>query len=105
MKYYRKFYIFMGVAVTVILTAAACSSSVQPETADLSSLPDGVITAEDVSNNLPSDIKITVYQGAGFKPNEEIALSELLAQGKPVVLNFWAGLCPHADSKCLIYRQ
>jgi len=25
---------------------------------------------------------------------QEVAFSELLAQGKPVILNFWAGLCP-----------
>ena len=38
------------------------------------------------------DLPITLYQGADALGGSEIQLSAL--QGKGVVLNFWAGLCP-----------
>jgi thiol-disulfide isomerase/thioredoxin len=43
---------------------------------------------------LPFDFEISTYQGEGVLGGQEINLSDVLAQGKPVVLNFWAGLCP-----------
>jgi thiol-disulfide isomerase/thioredoxin len=44
-------------------------------------------TAESVS-----DFPITVYTGADTLGGSEINFSDL--RGQPVVLNFWAGLCP-----------
>jgi thiol-disulfide isomerase/thioredoxin len=43
---------------------------------------------------LESDFEIIVYQGADVLGGETVLLSEVLAQGKPVVLTMWAGLCP-----------
>jgi thiol-disulfide isomerase/thioredoxin len=43
---------------------------------------------------LAPDFEITVYQGADVLGGEKVRFSDLLAQGQPVVLNFWAGLCP-----------
>lgn len=40
------------------------------------------------------DIKISAYQGQDVLGGNEVNLSKLLANGKPVVLNMWAGLCP-----------
>lgn len=40
------------------------------------------------------DFTLTVYQGQDVLGGEEVQFSELLDEGKPVVLNFWAGLCP-----------
>ncbi len=37
-------------------------------------------------------LALTMYTGAEFVGGEELPLSSL--QGRPVVLNFWAGLCP-----------
>lgn len=88
----KRFLILVSAAATVMLTLAACSASAQPDLTE--SFSTGRSSTEAASNNLPGDIQITVYQGAGFQSDEEISLSELLAQGKPVVLNFWAGLCP-----------
>lgn len=49
--------------------------------------------------NVPSRLKaapnfpITLYQGAETLGGDHIVLANLLGKGKPVVLNFWAGLC------------
>lgn len=40
------------------------------------------------------DFELAVYQGQETLGGEEVRLSELLSRGQPVVLNFWAGLCP-----------
>jgi thiol-disulfide isomerase/thioredoxin len=46
------------------------------------------------SDNSAFDIELAIYQGADDLGGERVRLSDLLAQGKPVVLNMWAGLCP-----------
>ena len=38
------------------------------------------------------DFDISLYQGSGALGEETVAVSDL--RGQPVVLNFWAGLCP-----------
>ena len=58
----------------VLLAIAACSGG---ETSDLPAAP---------------DFDFTLYQGEGDLGATELSMSDL--QGKPVVLNFWAGLCP-----------
>lgn len=40
------------------------------------------------------DFEIVAYQSAAELGGERVQFSAVLAQGKPVVLNFWAGLCP-----------
>ncbi len=37
---------------------------------------------------------ITLYQGEELLGGKQITLARLWGTGKPVVLNFWAGLCP-----------
>jgi thiol-disulfide isomerase/thioredoxin len=48
------------------------------------------------SADLPrvADFEIVAYQSDAELGGERVQFSEVLAQGKPVVLNFWAGLCP-----------
>lgn len=48
--------------------------------------------AADPSVDLVSDFPITVYTGADVVGGTEINFADL--RGRPVVLNFWAGLCP-----------
>lgn len=40
------------------------------------------------------DMEISLYQGANMVGGEKVRLSQLWATGKPVVLNYFAGLCP-----------
>jgi thiol-disulfide isomerase/thioredoxin len=51
-------------------------------------------TSERTSVELESDFEIIVYQGDDVLGGESVMFSEVLVQGKPVVLNMWAGLCP-----------
>ena len=40
------------------------------------------------------DLEISVYQGEDELGGGTVLLSEVTAQGRPVVVNFWAALCP-----------
>ena len=40
------------------------------------------------------DMEISAYQGQDALGGEDTSLSAVVGQGKPVVLNFWAALCP-----------
>jgi len=46
------------------------------------------------SLELVADFDISVYQGSDVLGGESIRFSDAFAQGKPVVLSLWAGLCP-----------
>lgn len=82
--------ILLGLLALGLLVLAACgggSETPQPQaTADDS-------TAAVLAENL--DFPISLYQGADMMgmASAEVNFSEFF-QGKPVVLNFWAGLCP-----------
>jgi thiol-disulfide isomerase/thioredoxin len=43
---------------------------------------------------LPEDFQVQLYQGQEVLGGKDIQFSQLFAQGQPVVLNFFAGLCP-----------
>ena len=51
-------------------------------------------TKASITENLPSDLIIEMYQGENQLGGNDINLSEIIHKGLPVVLNFWAGLCP-----------
>lgn len=40
------------------------------------------------------DFSLFMYQGADKVGGQEINFSQAIAQGKPIVLNFWGGSCP-----------
>jgi thiol-disulfide isomerase/thioredoxin len=52
------------------------------------------LIANGARQSAGGDFQLTVYQGEEVLGGQEIAFSEVFNQGKPVVLNFWAGLCP-----------
>jgi len=53
-----------------------------------------MVLAACTNEDLARDFQITAYQGEDVLGGQEIKFSDLLAQGNPVVLNMWAGLCP-----------
>jgi thiol-disulfide isomerase/thioredoxin len=48
----------------------------------------------DVASELPADFELSLYQGEDVLGGQVVRFSEVFAQGKPVVLSLWAGLCP-----------
>lgn len=44
--------------------------------------------------SIAPDFEVSMYQGQDEVGGEKIRLSQVLTRGKPVVLNFFAGLCP-----------
>jgi thiol-disulfide isomerase/thioredoxin len=80
--------VFLGIGVLFVAALAACGTSAG------SSYPGELVTPGSSGLEKAPDFEITVYQGADVLGGEKIMFSQLLAQGKPVVLNFWAGLCP-----------
>jgi thiol-disulfide isomerase/thioredoxin len=68
---------------TRIYSAGSASA---PET------PKGVSTPSSVE--LEADFVLDVYQGEEALGGSQVAFSEVLGMGKPVVLNMWAGQCP-----------
>ena len=67
----------------VLFVAAACGGDAAEETADT-----------DAGAAGSDSFRVVAYQGAEALGGEEIAFASLLGQGTPVVLNFWAALCP-----------
>ena len=63
---------FTMMTLTIMLLATACSGGSSVETV--------------------YDFNISLYQGSEALGAETVAVSDL--RGQPVVLNFWAGLCP-----------
>ncbi|MGD1996859.1 MAG: TlpA disulfide reductase family protein [Anaerolineae bacterium] len=68
-----------GTALVVLLSLSGCI------TADSSGV--------SASAKAPQ-IEIAVYQGADVLGGQVVTFTEVLARGRPVVLNMWAGLCP-----------
>ena len=68
-------------ALAIMLMAAACSGSATNSGAQLSEPADTIY-----------DFNISLYQGSDELGAGTVAVSDL--RGEPVVLNFWAGLCP-----------
>jgi len=84
-----RFFALSGAAIAIVLTLAACTTSAtqqQPASPPAPSNNNGFQVAPD--------FQITVYQAAGFQPGQNVNLADLLAEGKPVVLNMFAGRCP-----------
>jgi thiol-disulfide isomerase/thioredoxin len=84
----RRISTFLGLAAVAVVVLAACSSTL-PSNTDASP----PVAASTDSQAAP-DFQITIYQGEEIVGGQEVSFSELLGQGKPVVLNLWAGLCP-----------
>lgn len=88
----------IGAVALAIGLLAACSTPGQPNsTSSTTTSLSEPATASPPSNRnyeLAADFQITLYQGQDVLGGQDVKFSELLEQEKPVILNFWAGLCP-----------
>ncbi|MBM3958471.1 MAG: TlpA family protein disulfide reductase [SAR202 cluster bacterium] len=78
----------------LILVACNGASSVAPAASPTA--PGGAVGAGDaaIAAQLPLDIEITTYRRGDVIGGDRVRLSSVLARGKPVAVNFFAGLCP-----------
>jgi thiol-disulfide isomerase/thioredoxin len=84
----RLFWLGLGVVLSVV--AGACTGG--PRSVVESTRTEA--GSDRGGGSPPMDFEIDLYQGADAFGGETVLLSEVLALGNPVVLNFWAGLCP-----------
>ena len=70
LEYRKRWIVLPALGALMMMLALACSSPGEPA----------------------PDLAFTLFQGEGFPAGDELQISDL--KGKPVVLNFWAGLCP-----------
>lgn len=80
------------IPLALVLTAAliACGSSASSGSSSTNSFNDG---SSSDSGDLAPDFSITMFQGQDVVGGQEINFSDLVGE-RPIVLNFWAGLCP-----------
>jgi thiol-disulfide isomerase/thioredoxin len=76
-------------AVLVLVVLAACSPTAGNQNQSEATAADEVAPEERAP-----DFELELYQGESVVGGETVQFSDLLGEGKPVVLNFWAGLCP-----------
>ena len=67
--------------LSLIFLAGACATGTPSDASETTKQVDTIY-----------DFNISAYQGADDLGGDNVALSDL--RGRPVVLNFWAGLCP-----------
>lgn len=72
----------------VAFIAVACGSGTQEQQTS------GVPAAQSAPKFDVPDFEITPYGPEDVSSGATVRFHDLLAQGKPVVLNMWAGLCP-----------
>lgn len=92
----RRSLLFGAVLVSLVLIGAACasdSSSSDPTPTDADTVQQGGQPGTEI-DVAGGDQVIFVYTGADELGAEELTLAQAFELGKPVVLNFWAGLCP-----------
>ncbi len=100
-SYVRTWFLVAVAFMAFALIAAACSSdssdSEPTSTSDDSAQLEGPTAGDDAPAGVEvdgGDEVLFVYSGAEVLGGEELTLNDVFKLGKPVVLNFWAGLCP-----------
>jgi thiol-disulfide isomerase/thioredoxin len=92
--------IFSGVAAAVALAAVigflAVRGHAPVQEGSKPALPPARRPAASSTDTLPAapDLEIVMYQGDAAVGGSDVRLSQLWGKGKPVVLNYFAGLCP-----------
>ena len=84
----NKLRLLIPLAIILTVAAIACGGS---DSSSTSIVGDGASSSS--SNDQAPNFSITMYQGQDVVGAEEVSLHSLFGD-KPIVLNFWAGLCP-----------
>ena len=84
----RRGFLWRGRSIGLLLLAVASAGILAACIGSSGAAPPKEVT----SLELAADFSFTLYQGEAELGAKELNFSDL--RGKPVVLNFWAGLCP-----------
>ena len=80
---------------TLTPTPQPAGSTPTPTLAEPTATPtQAVLQGGGTSSDGAPDFHMVAYQGENVLGADKLDVSELFGRGKPVVLNFWAGLCP-----------
>ncbi len=94
----RKNPYFVGVIAVLALVVIVGVITIRSRTpaTETAYQPSGSPPSTSSTANLPAapDFEVVMYQGEALAGGSKVRLSQLWAKGKPVVLNYWAGLCP-----------
>ena len=83
--------IALGILLGLIVTACGAAGAGAPSgSAEGRSSSASRAEGADQAPNF----EISLYQGQDALGSETVTIDELLARDQPIVLNFWAGLCP-----------
>lgn len=99
-KLTNRIWLIPGIALMITAVAMACGQDNAPAQRSGAASPGATVSKgaprsiQSIKTNLPGDFDIRAYRGAEILGGESVELSSVLAQGKPVALNFFAGLCP-----------
>ena len=77
-----------------VLTACGEAADSQPAPAPTAAASTDVSSFPAGETRPATDFTFEAYLGADLLGGETVRFSQILAAGKPVVLNFWAALCP-----------
>jgi len=85
----------LGVVAVTALIASACGGASSQAPAVASSAASAAPAASALGTvSVPLDFEISVYQAEDVLGGTEVTFSSLFGKGRPIILNFWAGLCP-----------
>ena len=79
--------------------AAACAPQVVPEVSQVQEAAvekpdDADVATIPAEFSIPGEFEIKLYQGQDVYGGDVVSISSIFAEGKPVVINFYAGMCP-----------
>ena len=83
-----------GLGVGALLTACGEAAVSEPESAPTAAATTDVFGFPAGETRPAPDFTFETYQGADLIGGDTVQFSQVLAAGKPVVLNFWAAQCP-----------
>jgi cytochrome c biogenesis protein CcmG/thiol:disulfide interchange protein DsbE len=103
----RNLWLALGGALVigVVVVGALAIGLGQEDSVAPSTAAAGTGTGANASVSTDGDFPIVAYQGADALGASELDFTELLGQGRPVVLNFWAGQCPPCRAEMPAFQR
>jgi thiol-disulfide isomerase/thioredoxin len=90
--------------LVVVISMTGCAAGAATDAQDAQGIPepDAPVLSDP---GLPGDFTIRAYQGADVIGGDTVELSTIVGKGRPVVLNFWGGLCPPCRAEMPAFQR